>query len=296
MIEELDSDTSEVVGDGLDILLFAGLLGGLDLLAFSGGREESGHIPGTVVVVEFDFSTSSLHPGKIPRYLIGSTLTALGQLYISLSSCFSLSLLFLFFVLFISTGFEMPRLLSRDSSFSVPDSFAPLATRPSTAPPKTPRPATTATSIASQDIVCAVSGSRGVSSTVGLAFVNLSTAEAVLCQICDSQTYVKTITKIAVFEPTEILFMSTAKDSNLYYIIQENASGPTLTFQDRRYWSEKTGHEYVDRLAFPEDAESIKVTLGGNYFAACSFAAVRPIMPMLGETDSSRSSNTWNWN
>lgn len=135
-----------------------------------------------------------------------------------------------------------------------------------------------------------------MSSTVGLAFVNLSTAEAVLCQICDSQTYVKTITKIAVFEPTEILFMSTAKDSNLYYIIQENASGPTLTFQDRRYWSEKTGHEYVDRLAFPEDAESIKVTLGGNYFAACSFAAVRPIMPMLGETDSSRSSNTWNWN
>lgn len=109
---------------------------------------------------------------------------------------------------------------------------------------------------------------------MGLAFVNLSTAEAVLCQICDSQTYVKTITKIGVFEPTEILFMSTAKDSKLFYIVQENVSETTFTSLDRKYWSERTGHEYVDRFAFPEDAESIKITLGGNYFAACCFAAV----------------------
>ncbi|KAI9931445.1 MutS protein msh4 [Aspergillus wentii] len=160
---------------------------------------------------------------------------------------------------------------SKASSFGPAGSFAPLSRQSSR--PRTARPATTATSIASQDIVCAVSESRGISSTVGLAFINLSTAEAVSCQICDSQTYVKTITKIAVFEPTEILFMSTAKDSKLFYIIQENIPDPTYTFLDRRSWSEKTGHEYVDRLAFPEDAESIKMTLGGNYFAACCFAA-----------------------
>ncbi|KAG2411964.1 hypothetical protein HFD88_009520 [Aspergillus terreus] len=128
--------------------------------------------------------------------------------------------------------------------------------------------------VASQDIVCAVSESRGIASTVGLAFINICTAETVLCQICDSQTYVKTVTKIAVFEPTEILFMSTVKDSKLFYIIQENFKDTTLTFADRRFWSEKSGHEYVDRLAFPEDIESIKVTLGGNYFAACCFAAI----------------------
>lgn len=183
----------------------------------------------------------------------------------------------------------MPFSLSRKSSFGVTDSFAPLTSRLSTAPSRTARPTTTATSIASQDIVCAISESRGVSSTVGLAFVNLTTAEAVLCQICDSQTYVKTITKIGVFEPTEILFMNTAKDSKLYYIIKENICDSTFTFQDRRYWSDKAGHEYVDRLAFPEDAESIKVTLGGNYFAACCFAAVRPLMLWLRRTDSSRS-------
>ncbi|KAJ5484396.1 hypothetical protein N7453_012350 [Penicillium expansum] len=153
------------------------------------------------------------------------------------------------------------------------DSFSPSASRGTGRHP-TARPTTTATSVAAQDIICAVSESRGVSSTVGLAFVNLATAEAVLCQICDSQTYVKTIIKIGVFEPSEILFMNTAKESKLRYIIQENLPDPIFTFLDRRWWSEKTGHEYVERLAFPEQVDSLKVTLGGNYFAACCFAAV----------------------
>lgn len=141
---------------------------------------------------------------------------------------------------------------------------------------RTTRPTTTATSVASQDIICAISESRGISTTVGLAFVNLSTSEAVLCQICDSQTYVKTINKIGVFEPTEILFMNTARDSQykLYSIVQENLPDFRITTINRKYWAEKTGHEYVERLAFPEDVESIKISLGGNYFAACSLAAV----------------------
>ena len=163
--------------------------------------------------------------------------------------------------------------LSRDSSVGAASSFAPLS-RMGTFPRTTPRPTTTATSVASQDIICAVSESRGISSTVGLAFVNLSTAETVLCQICDSQTYVKTVTKIGVFEPTEILFANSAKDSKLFYIIQENVPDTTFTFLDRKFWSEKSGHEYVDRLAFSEDVEPIKIILGGNYFAACCFAAV----------------------
>ncbi|KAJ6093527.1 hypothetical protein N7486_008816 [Penicillium sp. IBT 16267x] len=139
--------------------------------------------------------------------------------------------------------------------------------------PATARPTTTATSIASQDIVCAVSESRGISSTVGLAFVNLATAEVVLCQICDSPTYVKTVTKIGVFEPNEILFMNTIAESKLRFIIQENLPEPILTFLDRRYWSDKAGQEYLDRLAFSDEADSLKVTLGGSYFAACCFAA-----------------------
>ena len=160
---------------------------------------------------------------------------------------------------------------SRESSL---DSFVPLTIRASSKRAATIRPTTTATSVALQDIVCAVSESRGVSSTIGLAFINLATAEVVLCQICDSQTYVKTVTKIGVFEPSEILFMGTARESKLCYIIQENLPDITLTFWDRRCWSEKAGHEYLHRLAFPDEVESLRVTMSGNYFAACCFAAV----------------------
>ncbi|KAJ5790906.1 uncharacterized protein N7518_007917 [Penicillium psychrosexuale] len=149
------------------------------------------------------------------------------------------------------------------------DSFPPSASRCTSK-----RPTTRASSVAAQEIICAVSESRGVSTTVGLAFINLATAESVICQICDSQTYVKTIIKIGVFEPNEILFMNTAKESKLRHIIEENLPDPILTFLDRRWWSEKTGHEYVERLACPQEVGSLKLTLGGNYFAACCFAAV----------------------
>ncbi|KAL1963513.1 hypothetical protein VTN77DRAFT_8094 [Rasamsonia byssochlamydoides] len=142
--------------------------------------------------------------------------------------------------------------------------------------PWTARPTTTATSIASQEVICAISESRGVSPTVGLVFVNLSTSEAVLCQICDSQSYVKTINKIGVFEPSELIFMNTASgpQSKLYCIVQENLSELTISCIDRRYWSDRAAHDYVEMLAFPEEIESIRVSLDGHYFAACCLAAV----------------------
>jgi DNA mismatch repair protein MSH4 len=141
------------------------------------------------------------------------------------------------------------------------------------------RPATALTStIEDQDIICAISESRGISPTVGLAFVNLSTSEAVLCQICDSQTYVRTCHKLKVFNPSEILYMSTVADTKLISIIRENLEvnryGIAMQSLHRRYWSETNGHEYVQQLAFPDDLESLKVSIGGNYFAVCSFAAV----------------------
>lgn len=148
--------------------------------------------------------------------------------------------------------------------------------------PTTVRPTTTATSVATQEVICAISESRGVSPAVGLAFVNLTTSEAVLCQLCDSQSYVKTITKLGVFDPSELLFMRTTREqrSELYYVIQDNLPDITITSLDRRYWSDRASHDYVDRLAFTDEIESIKVLLDGHYFAACCLAAVCGIAAM----------------
>jgi DNA mismatch repair protein MSH4 len=126
--------------------------------------------------------------------------------------------------------------------------------------------------------VCAVAESRGISPTVGLAFVNLDTAEAVLCQICDSQTYVRTIHKLKVYGPSEILIVSTSASpkSKLFSIIEENLEdiGSKLTLLDRRYWAESTGLEYIKSLAFKEDIEAINISVAGNYYAVCCIAAV----------------------
>jgi DNA mismatch repair protein MSH4 len=154
-------------------------------------------------------------------------------------------------------------------------------TRKSTGRPGTARPRIGASTIArveAQQVVCAITESRGVSPTVGLAFVNLDTGEAVLCQICDSQTYVRTIHKLRVYGPSEILIVSTASSpkSKFFSIIEENleAIESKLTLLDRRYWAESTGIDYIQSLAFAEDVEAIKVAVAGNYYAVCCIAAV----------------------
>lgn len=149
--------------------------------------------------------------------------------------------------------------------------------RPSTARPRTG--ASTIARIEAQHVVCAIAESRGISPTVGLAFVNLDTGEAVLCQIGDSQTYVRTIHKLKVHGPSEILIVSTAASpkSKLFSIIEENLEdiGSKLTLLDRRYWAESTGYEYIQSLTFEEDVEAIKISVTGNYYAVCCIAAVR---------------------
>lgn len=127
-------------------------------------------------------------------------------------------------------------------------------------------------------IICAVSEARGVAPSVGIAFVNVSTGEAVLSQICDNQSYVKTTHKLTVFEPSRILIVSTAcppnQKSSLCATIEEELPGVPIVALDRRYWSETAGLEFIQALAFKEDVEAIKVAIEGNFYATCSFSAV----------------------
>ena len=72
--------------------------------------------------------------------------------------------------------------------------------------------------------------------------------------------------------------MSTANESKLIAIITENLEVESneilMTNIDRRYWADGPGHEYVGHLAFPDDLESLKMALDGNYYATCCFGAV----------------------
>lgn len=182
-----------------------------------------------------------------------------------------------------------PSLLPRSTTYdtrSVSTPYTPRSVR-------TPRRSTTGTSAVSgrgsrsastigasenPQIICAVSEARGVTPSVGVAFVNISTGEAVLSQICDTQFYIKALHKISLFEPTCILIISTScppnPKSSLYASIEENCPGIRLVPLDRKYWSENTGLEYIHIHAFREDVEAIKVALDGNFYSTCAFSAV----------------------
>lgn len=172
------------------------------------------------------------------------------------------------------------------TSSQAASTYHPATSRPSTTRPGTARPGTRKSSRAgsvfgggdSQQIICAISEGRGITPTVGLAFVNTTTGEAVLSQICDNQFYARTINKLNVFEPTEILIVSTAAPPNIkskmFKIVEENVIGARLVGVDRKYWSETSGLEFIQQLAFPQDLEALKVAIGGNYFATCCLSAV----------------------
>ncbi|KAL9025532.1 MAG: hypothetical protein Q9196_005661, partial [Gyalolechia fulgens] len=175
-----------------------------------------------------------------------------------------------------------PRVASTLASTSYPDDTTttprPETSLSSTGRPRTGRPRTAASTVTSreQQVICAVSESRGISPIVGLAFVNLSTTEAVLCQISDNQTYTRTLHKLVVYEPTELLLMTTAArpKSKLYAVIELNIPYLRITVIDRKYWSETAGLEYIQQLALKQDVEAIKVSVGGNFYATCCIAAV----------------------
>ena len=95
--------------------------------------------------------------------------------------------------------------------------------RPGTANTARPRTGYSTLAVENQEIVCAVAESRGVSPSVGLAFINLDTGEAVLSQLNDTQTYVKTVHKLTVYNPSHICMVQSAANpkSKLFSVLEE---------------------------------------------------------------------------
>lgn len=103
-----------------------------------------------------------------------------------------------------------------------------------------------------------------------------------MSQICDNQSYVKTIHKIQMSSPSRILFMSTTcppnKRSTLYSLVQEHVQEAQVDALDRSAWSEADGLEYIQNLAFKDDIEPLKVATQGKFYAISSFAAVSGVL------------------
>lgn len=132
-------------------------------------------------------------------------------------------------------------------------------------------------------IVCALNEGRGITPTVGAAFFNVDTGEAILSQISDNRFFVRTLHKLQIMEPSHLLIVSSCcppnPKSRLYSHIEEHMPDTKIIPFDRRHWSEVEGLDRIQTLAFREDAEAVKVAIEGSFFATCSFSAVSCCLP-----------------
>lgn len=141
----------------------------------------------------------------------------------------------------------------------------------------------------SHDIICAVSEARGVTPTVGIAVINLSLGEATLSQICDNQSYVRTIHKLQLACPSRIVFMPSAcspnEPSTLFSLVQRLIPEAEISSHDRSAWAETAGIEYMEHLAPDGDIGPIKVAIQGKYYAVCCFSAVGRLPVLLSSLE-----------
>ncbi len=170
-----------------------------------------------------------------------------------------------------------------------PTSIGFGTSRPSTTTGRKSR-TTTASSILGQSdshsIVCAISEARGVTPTVGVAFVNVALGEVTLSQICDNQSYVKSIHKIQMLAPARLVLMSASCPPNrpctLFSLLEELVPEAQITAFDRSAWSETAGLDYIQTLAFESEVGSTTVSCQGKYYAISSFSAVSILRFRLG--------------
>ncbi|CAG8475627.1 9924_t:CDS:10 [Ambispora leptoticha] len=125
-------------------------------------------------------------------------------------------------------------------------------------------------------IVAVIEG-RGVASEVGMCFIDLKTSECILSQISDSQTYVKTLHKMNLYDPAEILLSTTAFEptkSKLCKILEENMQSATMTPIGRKYFNDVVGMNYIKQYALEEDSAVLILGLTSKFYCLSAAAAV----------------------
>lgn len=81
-----------------------------------------------------------------------------------------------------------------------------------------------------------------------------------------------------MMDPSRIIMVSSAAQSEspntLDHVMKTFFPHIRMDIFDRSAWSETSGLDYIERLAFQTDIYRIKVALTGKFYAVASFAAV----------------------
>ncbi|XP_019619725.1 PREDICTED: mutS protein homolog 4-like [Branchiostoma belcheri] len=129
------------------------------------------------------------------------------------------------------------------------------------------------------NIIALVEGRGLARGEIGMATIDLKRPELVISQFSDSQTYVKTMTKINILQPIEIIMPNTACENGnmtkLFKLISDNFNNTNISTVQRKYFNETKGLQYVRQLCVPE-FNSIEMEVASKYYSlACTAALLK---------------------
>ncbi|XP_042202995.1 mutS protein homolog 4-like [Homarus americanus] len=150
---------------------------------------------------------------------------------------------------------------------------------PGSAASRTPR---SAQELPPSAIVAVVEGRGQARREVGVAAIDLRCPQLSLAQFSDTHTYTRTITKLSILNPLEIIVATTAVrlecergsgGGGLVKVVQESIPGVSVTAVHRRYFNDTRGLAIVKHLAAPHCAY-VERHVATKYYCLASVAAV----------------------
>nr|XP_033342513.1 mutS protein homolog 4-like [Megalopta genalis] len=140
-------------------------------------------------------------------------------------------------------------------------------------------PAIGSSTIESGGVIVAVTSGRGdARAEVGMAALDIRCPHLILCQICDSQTYTNTLTKLYVFDPIQVLMPDTmcerVADRNiLHRLIVDKFPEMQPTPISRMHFNDTIGLERLRTLCAAEYS-SVELFVKHKYYALAAAAAL----------------------
>ncbi|XP_065344364.1 mutS protein homolog 4-like [Cloeon dipterum] len=155
-----------------------------------------------------------------------------------------------------------------------------------TTPSRSPRTPNTATNGGNETkcIVALTEGRGKCRGEVGIAAIDVYRPHLVVSQISDCQTYQKTMTKISILSPVEILLPNTFCDGStstkLFNCVKDQYPTITITTVQRRHFNDVLGMELIKKLCVPE-LSSVEILVQNRFYALSAAAALLKYIEFL---------------
>ncbi|KAJ8319978.1 hypothetical protein KUTeg_001565 [Tegillarca granosa] len=127
-------------------------------------------------------------------------------------------------------------------------------------------------------IILAIVEGRGLArGEVGMSSIDLKNPELKLSQFSDTQSYVKTVTKLQMLSPLEIIMPNTSCEggniTKLFQLICDQFQATNLSTVQRKYFNETRGLQYLKQLCVQE-YNTVEMEVSSKYYCLAAAAAL----------------------